>query len=98
MKSLSFYFIKKYKFIKKKFLRFIKKIEPIFKKVKEAIKNNIFDYAKLIGFVIIYGVMINYVFFTFSLLPFNFRFITALGIVFYFIKEEFTEIVKECRR
>jgi hypothetical protein len=81
------------------------KIKFSLKKVCIKIKNSIAfyfresykEYLKLIAEIFIYGAMLNFIVYALRSWPFNIKFIIALGFVFYFIKEELTEIVRKCK-
>ena len=62
------------------------------------LKNNYKDYFKLSAEIIIYGIVINYVLYALLGWSFNFKIFVALGFVFYFIKDELTEIIRSCKR
>ena len=62
------------------------------------LRSNYKDYFKLGSEIIIYGAIINYILCALLNWGFNFKILIALGFVFYFIKDELTEIIRSCKR
>jgi hypothetical protein len=62
------------------------------------VKKNYKEYLKLSAEIIIYGVILNFIVYAIFNWLFNAKIIIALGLSFYLIKEELTEIVSRCRR
>ena len=96
------YNMKKSRYILKKIKLFSKKlfksINKSWKKIKASIKKNYKPYISLIVEIFIYGALLNYIFFAFDVTPFNIKILIGFGLMFYFVKEEFTEIVSRCRK
>ena len=82
-----------------KVIRILKKRSLIImKSIVSFLKNNYKDYLKLGSEIIIYGAVINYILYALLNWSFNFKILVALGFVFYFIKDELTEIIRSCKR
>ena len=82
-----------------KVVRILKKnSKQIIHLIIKFLKNSYKDYFKLGAEIIIYGIVINYILYTLLDWSLNFKIIVALGFVFYFIKDELTEIIRSCKR
>jgi hypothetical protein len=98
MKSVKY----KFKILKKKFSklkgRIIKFLKKSKKKIISSFKKHYREYLNLILEITIYGAILNYIFFAFEVLPFSIRLLYGFGFIFYFIKDELTEIIRSCKR
>jgi len=73
------------------------KIKKYFHKLAEIITKERLKYLYQFSFVVIvYGALLNYVMAMIFSYPFNYKQVIAIGVGFYFIKEELPRIIGKC--